>query len=231
MAETTIVELIKGDIRAWTIGKALEIVLAIFIALESIEKKVDRHLRASFEQAKSVFELAQQYREYEKQKAEFQRARFLFEEAAFKLVGIEKIHALCLAGICANLAGDSIAKKHYYQLALGEIDAFMSKEKNQRWRNRVLKSTGVGTVAGALGAGSTTLVLGLMSGFMFGPAVLAYYAILFGSASGLISGAVGATTGTISGAFIDIENIKLELFKCTLGELKGALVEGEKLLN
>lgn len=227
-----LLELIGGGCISWSIGIVLDNLLEVTIALDTIDKKLERLLNAPFKTAQRAFRLAKTHaskREFNECNLELERARKLFDDAASNSQGLEKVHSLYLAGLCCDLLKKNTKKKFYYKEAINTIDFFISTKSIEK-QHHIIAATITGGGVG-LAVGGYTLFW-LLATIMWVPGVGIFSPFLF--VGGLIGGSLisgGITSFTTRKITSLLEgNIKNKKFKSldfTVEELKYALIKGK----
>ena len=228
---STTLRFIKEGVASWAIGVVLDKLLELVTALDDIDKKLERLVNAPFETAKRAFELAQTHahnEEHDKYKAELERARTYFDDAASNSKGLEKVHALYLAGLCCDLIAEKTKKEFYYGEAIKAIDSFIS-DKSVEKKNHVIAATVTGGAVGLAAGGYS--IFWLLASIMWVSGVGIFSPLLFvvGVAGGTMAsgGAISLSARKITSLLKgNIKDKKFESLDFTVGDLRSALLQG-----
>ena len=233
MSENTVLVLIQNGVSSWGIGVVLDRLLEVVVALDNLDKKVEKLLNAPFETAQRALRLAQVHNfngEINEYNAELERARIKFDDAASRSEGFSKVHAFYLAGLCCDLRQEQTKKFFYYGEAVKAIDSFVSDksiEKNQH----VIAASFIGGAAGFIG-GYVGTIYGLM--MIFGYWIVTWPLMLPAviTAGVVTAGSGGAAIGKLADKLKgNVKNKKFKALDFTISELRNALSSGKAVNN
>lgn len=179
----TIVDLIKGDVRSWIVGKVLSTMTETILEIKKTNEQLGRLINKSLKSGNDYLELSKRYSKGSKDYLKnLEKAREHFHESANVMLGLDKSHSYYLAGLCADLLNDKTSKIFYYQKSYNNILEFQEtlKTSSHEKTEMVGGLTGLGTGIIAL-IGSAFLPIAAPAVFIAG----GIYYLAKGASSGI----------------------------------------------